>query len=1056
MELEKKVLEYWHLIETLTPNEFPEVTNNQYTKSIRLGRYFYRDDEWLEVTATEEIIEAFPIIFDEFDHCVGKIKKNTILSSFFETIRKKNPLIEEEPGDLCLFGFIADQENVYIEDTFRISPFIWSISKIITNQPIKASDYKDECKNSEYINILLSDDTIENRIKKIYKKLKEKYLYFINDSSAIRMDTAIFWSRFKDKSEKESKSDKIQHESSFMNSFILPDLELVLENYNKNALLKEYIEVLNTNYNNKIDIKKNVTEVKNILSVEYIPKAKWPGRFAPALMQQIAIDYACKGNPLLSVNGPPGTGKTTLLKEIIAQKVYEFALAISKYDSPEDAFIESEFPQKNEVFKKWYKPREDISRYGMLVCSCNNSAVENISLELPELEEIKKNIENRPYKDIFENDVYYTESATRLLRKKTNKDDCNAWGLISVPLGKSENIYDVVASIGGETKYRKTCDIEDKKKKDTFGRAKKEFLSQKMIVDKKLKENTLCVTNNFLERLQNGDKECQYQNPWDIEDLDIQREILFIKALNLRKEFLQSSKYIQENIRILFHLWGYKDPIAQDIKFSEETKYEIFNDLYQTLNMVIPVISSTFASVSNFLKYIKEPSKIGLLIVDEAGQATPQNMVGALYRSKQAVVVGDPLQVEPVVTVPKYFNEIIQDYELDKYFSQRESVQTFADRMNPIGSYINSNNTDSGKLWVGCPLLVHRRCIEPMFNISNELSYDSTMINQTKKNDNFEKVAMFDKSYWFNISGEDKGQNHSVEEQAQFIVNTIINRRAENEGFKVYVISPFTTVVKRINELLKEKDIKGIDCGTVHKFQGKQAEEVFFVLGCSIKTKGAVNWVNSNVVNVAVTRAKFRIYIVGDRELWSGNRNFEIAQELLTDGPINDNTKAKTTVSFKKKIESIIDTISFDNSYNICITDTLYLIKGYRKCWGKQCNKEYPVYAIAANKFILKDETDTKVFYSNNTFTIFKSVQKFDKSFAIYLKDLQIFFDEKLNYFANHCTCGRYQKEEFLFSIENTDATFCRNITKEDFEIIPIKLDHDILIKAEIFKEFVI
>ena len=65
---------------------------------------------------------------------------------------------------------------------------------------------------------------------------------------------------------------------------------------------------------------------------------RWPSPFSPALMQQAAInlgshlgeiDKVMSNNDnytnVFSVNGPPGTGKTSLLNDIIASYVYERA-----------------------------------------------------------------------------------------------------------------------------------------------------------------------------------------------------------------------------------------------------------------------------------------------------------------------------------------------------------------------------------------------------------------------------------------------------------------------------------------------------------------------------------------------------------------------------------------------------------------------------------------------------------------------------------------------------------------------------------------------------------
>ena len=94
----------------------------------------------------------------------------------------------------------------------------------------------------------------------------------------------------------------------------------------------------------------------------------------------------------------------------------------------------------------------------------------------------------------------------------------------------------------------------------------------------------------------------------------------------------------------------------------------------------------------------------------------------------------------------------------------------------------------------------------------------------------------------------------------------------------IYIIIQFISVVNRVTWLLK-KELSTVNniqewcrdnIGTVHKFQGKEADEVIFVLGCddSQSARGAVNWVNSNIVNVAVTRAKYRLYVIGARDVW--------------------------------------------------------------------------------------------------------------------------------------------------------------------------------------------
>ena len=145
--------------------------------------------------------------------------------------------------------------------------------------------------------------------------------------------------------------------------------------------------------------------------------------------------------------------------------------------------------------------------------------------------------------------------------------------------------------------------------------------------------------------------------------------------------------------------------------------------------MLVPVISTTFASVSRLFGPLGRGGA-RLALVDEAGQATPQNTIGALWRSQRAVIVGDPLQLEPITTIPFEAEQAIRTHYGvgEEWLTGRGSVQSLADRLNRFGTALPGAD---GRRWVGAPLAVHRRCDRPMFDISNEIAYDGLMIEAT-------------------------------------------------------------------------------------------------------------------------------------------------------------------------------------------------------------------------------------------------------------------------------------------------------------------------------------
>ena len=142
-------------------------------------------------------------------------------------------------------------------------------------------------------------------------------------------------------------------------------------------------------------------------------------------------------------------------------------------------------------------------------------------------------------------------------------------------------------------------------------------------------------------------EEIHRASPWMPDSLQRKREDLFIAAIAVHRAFIDASAQ-----KVLHNLSALMDVFSSG-RVRDEARRKLLGDLWSTLFLVVPVISTTFASVDRMLGDLP-PGSIGWLLIDEAGQALPQAAVGAIMRAKRAIVVGDPLQVTPVVTLPQF------------------------------------------------------------------------------------------------------------------------------------------------------------------------------------------------------------------------------------------------------------------------------------------------------------------------------------------------------------------------------------------------------------------
>jgi exonuclease VII small subunit len=372
-------------------------------------------------------------------------------------------------------------------------------------------------------------------------------------------------------------------------------------------------------------------------------------------------------------------------------------------------------------------------------------------------------------------------------------------------------------------------------------------------------------------------------SPWLDEVSQRARDAVFIAAMSLHKAFIDAAaKPLRHNIGALMNVFGGANLVGA-------TKEALIQDLWASLFLVVPVVSTTFASVERMLGALP-PESFGWLLIDEAGQALPQAAVGALMRTKRAVVVGDPMQIEPIVVLPDTLTETIcRRFGVDptRFNAPLASAQTLADEASPYYAEFPSRHGDRT---VGVPLLVHRRCGKPMFSIANAIAYEGLMVFAKRPSESAIREVL-GKSQWFDVQGT--AEEKWCPEEGEIVVELLRQLAQMAVKPNIYIVTPFVVVQQNLRQLIRKSavlegwvpnpnDWLRERIGTVHVVQGLEAEAVILVLGAPGPHQGgARGWAGGrpNLLNVAVTRAKEEIYVVGNRQLW---REAGVFKELDT------------------------------------------------------------------------------------------------------------------------------------------------------------------------------
>ncbi|CAM3593494.1 hypothetical protein O8E88_002278 [Flavobacterium psychrophilum] len=276
---------------------------------------------------------------------------------------------------------------------------------------------------------------------------------------------------------------------------------------------------------------------------------------------------------------------------------------------------------------------------------------------------------------------------------------------------------------------------------------------------------------------------------------------------------------------------------------------------------------------------------IDLLIVDEAGQVSPEVGIATFALAKQAVIVGDVKQIEPVWNITNKIDignlkkcELIKNYD-DLIYEKEFDPKGFLSSTGSIMKMAQNacNFKEKGITEKGVILVEHRRCYDEIINYCNVLAYNGQLIplKGKAKND-----LLFPPMFCIHIEGNSTTSNTSRHNQNEVnaIVSWLVKNRTVIEGKygnienAVGIITPFVGQKNSLRYALKNAgfNVDILKLGTVHALQGAERPIILFSMVYGKGDSGTMFFDRDNkpnMLNVAVSRAKDNFIVFANTDI---------------------------------------------------------------------------------------------------------------------------------------------------------------------------------------------
>ncbi len=566
--------------------------------------------------------------------------------------------------------------------------------------------------------------------------------------------------------------------------------------------------------------------------------------FGLNLSQKQAVEHAFS-NDISIIEGPPGTGKTQTILNIIANAVLrdksvavvsnnnaaienvrdkmkefhlDFLLALLGNKDNKTVFFD-------ETINK-HKPLTDLCPDKTFSREKMSDRILHLQRELPKL--------------------YEYENRLSLLKDKQDKYEKEYQYFIrdNHPMSNTEDILKAKRIKHASQALFLKAQLEHK---DSLGLLQRIGLRLKFKVHvKDLDDETLRRALLFLDDL-------YYQ----LKIGEISREITWIENYLYKGDFATSKKELETKSMEYFKS---KLHHKYDAMETMEYTYDNYRSVFNRFIKEYPVVLSTSYAL---IPSADQGFLFDYLIIDEASQTDLLSSVLAMSCAKNMIVVGDTKQLPQIDN--KYLENVNE--ELKRHYL-----------IDPEYDYFNNNIlTSCINVFPSAPRVLlreHYRCHPDIINFCNEKFYNNELIILTEKKHDTPPMMVYK-----TVPGNHARKNPFGSGQYnQREIDEIKTMMKELKGQSVGVITPY-----RYQADLLQEEMLGLgerfEAETVHKFQGR-AKDVIILSTVANDIKPAnsedgdrENFIARNdLLNVAVSRAKKQLrLVVSDKVFHSSN-----------------------------------------------------------------------------------------------------------------------------------------------------------------------------------------